>query len=238
MDEIGRKGEVRLDMSTILAATEARNLVTPFHDYDYRTSRKGSLHGDSASAPQGETLYFGDRSSNMFVRIYNKGAQMNWSGEDGDSVYMRVEMEAKKENAEQLVTQLLDHGFGVVPSLLRHYLDFKVPNEGDTNKCRWDTAPWWSDFLDECEKVRLSVKKVATRTIDSVKEWLHRQAAPSLALLMDAVEKECRAAGQDARLWKRRVLWSLIENGRSRYKSRHLVMLQSYAPAACFGGGL
>jgi DNA relaxase NicK len=224
-------------MATILAATEAGHVVSPFHDYDFRTSKKGSLRG-SGSGPRGETLYFGERSSNMFVRIYNKGAQMNWFGEDGDSVYTRVEMEAKRENAEQLVTQLLDHGFGVVPSLLRHYLDFKEPSEGDSNKSRWETVSWWSSFLEECEKVRLSVKKVATRTIETVKEWLYRQAAPSLALLVDAIEKECAVTGVNPRFAVKRFLWSLQHEGRGRYKAKHRVMLQKHTPSLAFGVGL
>jgi phage replication initiation protein len=229
MDDRG--DDAVLDMRVIEVAARERHLVSPFHYCERRTRDMWEL-GEGGATETGETLYFGRRSSDMFVRIYNKAAQQ------GEAFHhIRVEMECKKRNAEQLVAAVITGGFGIIPRLLRGYLDFKQPPVGsDTNKSRWDTVAWWDVFLDRCEKARFLVKRIAGRSLDTVKEWFNRQAAPLLAVLMDAIEKECLVAGLDVRKMQRRYLYGQVEQGRSRYKTKHRVLLSAYVPS--LGGGL
>ena len=230
MDDLGPEG--LLSMAAIEEAARSRCLVSLFRTCEKRRRDMWELAGEGRAEvlESGETLYFGSRSSDMFVRIYDKAAQQ------GEAFHhVRVEVEAKNGNAEELVTRIIAEGFKVVPQVLRAYLDFKTPGE-TKNKSRWETAPWWDAFLCSAEKARLRVVRAAARTLETVKAWLNRQAAQSLAVVLDAIHKECQAAGLDVRRAQRRYVYGLVEEGRSRYRSKHRIMLSGHVPA--LGEGL
>jgi hypothetical protein len=232
MDDVGSSGV--LDMGVIKAAAKGRQLVSFFRKCRLRKDEEWSLSekGGEGCSDEGETLYFGSRSSNMFVRIYNKGAQL------GEAFHhIRVEMEAKERNAEEMVTRILKHGLNVIPQLLRSYLDFKTPKD-TVNKSTWETAPWWAAFLDGCAKYKLRVGRVAVGTVDRVKAWLQRQTAQSFALVFDCIEKECKVSGLDPKRLQRRFFNTLLEDGRSRYGSKHRMMLDGFFPVVSLERGL
>ena len=224
--------EAVLDMEVIGRSLRERNLVSPFKEADRRTSEKIPLHEDGGNR-ESETYYLGSRQSHMFVRIYNKAAQMGYP----EGVHwVRVELQAKAANAEQLITMILQHGFSVVGAVLRHYVDFKEPPAGgDSNKSRWETAPWWDKFLNSCEKAPLNLAKSVTKTIEEVKKWVVKQAAPLLAVIADSIEKECRVSGLNYRRMVARYFVSLVEDGRGRYKAKHRQLLGSHVPRLAFG---
>jgi phage replication initiation protein len=226
-----------LDIGVIYAESCARNLVTPFHDFERLNKEKRSLHGEDKGVATGDTLYYGSRKSNMFIRIYDKAAQLGLESYK----WVRVEGECKREQAVAMVDMIIRVGFVCIPQVIKFMLDFKVPSESDSNKSRWVTADWWEDFLGACEKARLLVSKVVSRSIETVRHWLDKQAAQSLALVVDAIRVDCRTTGADSRREIKRFLYSLVDNGRSRYKSKHRIMLGSYAPlppAVSWSGGL
>lgn len=230
MDDKGEEGV--LSMAVMEQAARAGHLVSRFHHCQRIGSDKWSLSNPEDSR-QGETLYFGSRSSLMFVRIYNKAAEM------GESFHhVRVEMEAKKENAGQLAEKFLEGGWRAVVGVLRAYLDFKEPEDGDGNKSRWETAEWWDTFLDRCEKVSLCVARVVNRSLERVKAWLFRQAAPSLAVLVATIERECDVSGANARREAVKAFYGLVEYGRPRLKAKHKMMIEGYAPSLGFGCGI
>lgn len=231
LDDYGDDGV--LDMGVIEAAAKARNLVTPFHSGKKLNSEEFAFCAD-AEIQKGETLYFGKRKdSNMFIRIYNKGAEQLI-----DVHYIRVELEAKRKGAEQLITLLLEKGFEVVASVLLGYLDFKEPSAGDTNKSRWETSPWWSAFVGRVEKCRLGVARPVSRTLEQMRAWLNRQVACPLAVVVDAIEKECEVTGEKPSVARKRFIRGLIESGRERYKPKHLELLGNHSPRLSFGLGL
>jgi hypothetical protein len=230
-DVAGVGGTGVLDMGVIFAAVQARDLVTPFHKARRRREDEYNLH-ESAGAPcaEGSSIKFGSRTSNMFVRIYDKAQEQLLPA---DFHWIRVEQEFKKENAVKFVEWFLRFGFASCAELLKTQLDFKV-SSCDSNKSRWVTVAWWDTFLVGCSKARLRPSEVVSRTIDNVKAWVTLQA-PSLALYFDAIYKECLATGADYRRAKCRALDALLEGGRGRYKSKHLRMLADYVPFVGFG---
>jgi DNA relaxase NicK len=229
LDDVGPDGV--LDMKVIADAARAKHVVSLFRRCQRLMSEAWELSGDNVADQNGETLYFGRRSSDAFVRIYNKGAQQ------GEAYHhIRVELVAKRDNAEQLVTRVLGGGFACVPGIVLGYLDFKTPSDTDGNKSRWETAPWWMVFLDRAVKSRFQVKRAAVKSLETVKAWLTRQAAQSVAMVFDAIEKECRASGLDVRRVQKRFIYGLVEEGRGRYKSKHRVMLGGFVPS--LSGGL
>lgn len=131
---------------------------------------------------EGWSLYLGAPSSRIRVRFYDKAAEQASKGVQVDGHWVRCELQARDERAE-LVLKLLAKGGGLaaVAGLLFNYIDFKQESD-DTNRSRWRTCAWWSAFLGEVQKVRVSLSKVV-REIETVAAWFQRQVAPSLALL-------------------------------------------------------
>ncbi len=121
MDDIGASGF--LDMAVIEEAARSNQLVSLFRKCEKVSSSSWELGGSESSySDGGESLYFGRRSSDLHICIYDKGSQK------GESFHhVRVEPRFRGKNAEQLVSRLLSDGFSVVPELVLFYLDFKVP---------------------------------------------------------------------------------------------------------------
>jgi DNA relaxase NicK len=230
LDDIGPDGV--LNMVAIESAAKACHIVSPFHTARKLNSEEFSLTHPDATTDKGETLYFGKRKdSNMFVRIYDKAAEQLLEGVH----HIRVEMEAKGKGAEQFVTRLLEEGFPVVSRILLSYLDFKEPSDTDTNKSRWETSPWWSTFVGRVEKCRLGVSRPVARTLEETKAWIERQVSCSLAVVADAIRKECEVRGEKYPVVFKSYIRGLVEGGRCRYKPKHLELLGGYAPALGFG---
>jgi phage replication initiation protein len=146
--------------------------------------------------------------SEMSVCIYDKAkeqllpAHVHW---------VRSELRAKKDRAHELVRLFIKEGVGAVAGVLWGYLDFK--NIGtDSNRSRWESCSWWADFLGVCGKLRLSIQAVV-RTLQRVKDWLLRQVAPSLALVVEA-----EAGALDS-------VVALLSSGKERWKASHRSLL-------------
>src|SRR5579875_3513764 len=73
-------------------------------------------------------------------------------------------------------------------------------------------ADWWLQFLGAVERVRLTLAP-AMRTVETVRSWIARQVAPSLALVT--------IAEQGSVDW----LISLVSDARSRLRPRHMQLL-------------
>lgn len=102
---------------------------------------------------QGLTIEIGSRKSDVLIRIYDKAAER---GYDHSKHWIRVELQLRKDRAHAAALQLaVGESVGVVSSgILRNYCMFRVPS-GDSNKCRWPIADYWSRLLEGMEKIRL-----------------------------------------------------------------------------------
>lgn len=163
----------------------------------------------------GQTLYFGSRSSGTFARIYDKRSEQISKGvEDVPEQWTRVELEFKGQNADAVVSRMLEAGSGaeVALGLLRQYVCFKDAGP-DSNKSRWSTCAWWEAFLCYVERCRLGLPKIA-QTVESVKQWLYRQVAPSLAFLVE-YERGCVDE-----------IYGMLRAGKGRLSPCHRALLQ------------
>ncbi len=168
-----------LDLDEIAECWRAKNCATRFQDMDERKKhrRDGELVG--------HTLNFGSRTSQMFVRIYNKRLEQIVKGEEvPHAQWIRTELEAKGKGAAALVARFVAEGARVVVEALRHYLDFKVAGP-DSNRSRRETCSWWGRFLDWAAKVPVGIG-TAARTLDGMAKALRRQWAAGIALLLEA----------------------------------------------------
>lgn len=195
----------QLSMSAIREAIENNTLVSRWREVS--TWGKHRLGGPKT----GETYYFGSRKSDNQLRIYDKGLQ---TGEAPAGRWVRVEMQFRNRRAMGLVKAYIDGGVFAIARILLGYLDFKVAG-ADTNKSRWATVKWWSDFLLVTSKLRLTIA-TAKRTLDSVYSWLRDQIAPSLALMF------AREGGY-------KTLKDLTDYGATRLKPHHRALLAASA---------
>jgi len=130
----------------------------------------------------GRTLCFGSRSSDSYMRIYDKAAERASRGIAGDSSHwVRCEVEYKRKAAHQAVLMAAFSGCGAIVGLFRGLIEFKEPSE-DTNKARWAPASWWLAFLGGVEKAHLHLVK-AVKTVERVMAWLEKSVSPSLAFI-------------------------------------------------------
>jgi phage replication initiation protein len=164
-----------LNLAEIVAAAEAGTVCTHFQQW--RRDEGKRAFGDQGERSPGLTLYFGSRSSDSFVRIYDKAAQQQQEGH-----WVRVEMEVKGKRAPLLVDAFIEGGPSALVGYLRGLLDFKEPGE-HSERSRWNTVDWWENFLGFAEVVRLSIAEQAL-TMERVMKWVNGQVAPTLAMVL------------------------------------------------------
>lgn len=159
---------------------------------------------------EGDTVYLGSRTSERFVRFYDRRGPT------------RVEMELKERRAVELWRRMMalnDEAAWGMEALaeLRHFIDFrevvlgprsgKAVTPGDR-----PLLPWWAEFVQGADRRSTVIPRRAPK-LENMDKWLRRQVAPVLALVTDAF-------GPD-------VVRDLLTLGRARYSSRpdRLVML-------------
>ncbi len=164
----------------------------------------GKLRGwDRRSNHEGDTVYLGSRSSERFVRFYDRRGPT------------RVEMELKERRAVELWRRMLalhDEAAWGMEALadLRHFLDFRsiVLGKRSGKPVAASERPllgWWADFVQGADRRSAVLPRKAPK-LENMDKWLRRQVAPVLALVVDAF-------GPD-------IVRDLLTTGRSRYQAR------------------
>lgn len=127
---------------------------------------------------QGQTINLGSRTSNVYLRIYDKALEQKIKG-----IWNRVELEIKKESAEKIQEILTADNAGLLfKGILNNYLRLLKPNKTDKNKSRWENREYWDNLISNVEKVKLT-RKAEEKTIDEKKAWLSNQVGQTLALV-------------------------------------------------------
>lgn len=140
-----------------------------FDQYDlYATLSAGQAKTASRThqliqSNKGWTIYVGSRTSEKFLRIYDKQAEAGL-----EEPLTRVELECKGDYAEAISAYVLQHGYSHFPEIIRAYCDF--PDN-----------PAWVEHLTYpivFEGVPKPEKQSDTR------RWLMESVAPSLAKIV------------------------------------------------------
>lgn len=157
----------------VARAFEAGDVVTRIKR---SLSETGRVHGlETRSNAEGDTTYLGSRSSERFVRVYDRrGAtrfEMELKGKRSIDLWARF-MAASEEMAPQLA-------LGVV----RDFIDFKDRCFAENTKdC--PMLPWWASFTDWAGK-QVCVIPRRPVTLEKVRQWLKKAVAGSLAAAFD-----------------------------------------------------
>ncbi len=165
-----------IEFKQLLEHLNNNHVVTRFKKYKYVVEKKIKEDGQQIL---GETIYFGSRSSNIFVRIYDKAKQMQVEGS-----WIRIEIVYKEDHANALALYIAQgkQNLGVLFSkTLNNYIRF-VEKSNDSNKRRWKTADFWERILEDSGRLKLNFKGEEIdpkRTAD----WFKTKVAPSIAFL-------------------------------------------------------
>ena len=161
----------------LLKYLNKNQIVTRFKKYKYVVEKQIEEDGQYTI---GETIYFGSRSSNIFIRIYDKAKQMK----QNEDSWIRIEIVYKDEHANALALYIAqgEKNLGELFSrTLNNYIRF-VEKSNDSNKRRWKTADFWARILEDSERLKLSFKGTE---VDPKKtaDWFKTKVAPSIAFL-------------------------------------------------------
>lgn len=173
---------------------------------------------DGDDAPCGKTLNLNkSRQSLVFVRFYDKAAQLGLSGH-----WVRAEIEYKGERAVRACQALLDgmSAGELFFSTMNTY--FAVINLDDSNKSRCSYKDWWASWLQSTNKIKLTVAK-KLKKISDVVSWLARSVAPSLAMIREHFSNEESIE----------IMRGLFTSGKLRLKKRHEQILFNSGGMAC-----
>lgn len=166
---------------------------------------------------KGITVYFGKESSRLRIIFYEKyNEQMNkgFLVRDLISSWNRVEIRARDERANLLAYSLLrEKDLGeVFRGVLANYIMFRRKSK-DKNKNRWPVIEWWSDYLNDAKKLKLTLRH-PERTVQRIDNHIEKQYAPSLAILFYCF-------GID------RII-EIINDGLDRLSDRDLAIIRNY----------
>lgn len=113
---------------------------------------------DSDGNHTGTTIYMGSNKSDVMLRVYEKNYERQQKGYEVDvDIWNRWELVLRHEKANSFVLELLGNGYnfgelfkGVLSDLIRF-----VEPSNDSNKRRWAVSPWWAEFLEAVEPIKL-----------------------------------------------------------------------------------
>lgn len=143
-----------LDIKNIFGMTYNQSYVSRLHESECHMKFQGGNKGLSVD--------FGSKSSNVFIRIYDKAAERGFTPEEVPH-WVRCELQLKEENAGGFLVNASEKGIKTVyQGVLKNYLSFREPSESDSNKRRWEESPWWTEFLENAVPISVWEKPGVT----------------------------------------------------------------------------
>ena len=137
----------------------------------------------------GDTVYIGSRTSDVFIRVYDKAGQTKTPGH-----WVRCEVEIKGDAAKEIASRIA-HGTIDLRNWICRQVDFKEkPKTGKAKKKNWPRAKFWDDFLQPFDKERIYFPQYEIG-LEEVEAWLVNQVSGALHLMkrtkgLETIEKE------------------------------------------------
>lgn len=174
LDDIGE--DIHFTLNDVSEYLKQGLVVSKFRTYTNNISKKVST-GELV----GGTIYFGSRTSDIRLRIYDK--QLEYNGKHPEAPvnmpWVRWEFQLRNQRAMSAVNLLTaGDSLGMVASgILNNYIRFVVND--DSNRSRCSVAPAWLEFVGDIEKLRLTVHS-APKTLEDKRNWIIEQVLPTL----------------------------------------------------------
>ena len=150
---------------------------TRCQEFVSRIQRYESIYGS-----KGNSVNFGSKGSNIFIRIYDKARERGFT--DGRH-WIRCELQLRKENACGFVNKLPGNTLsGLYTGVLKNYLSFREPDPDDSNKRRWEESPWWTAFLDNARAISVAEKPGVIYNLSACEKYVLTQPVGSIKTLI------------------------------------------------------
>lgn len=153
-----------LDIDVLVQDVLARNYVAPSDKFMVQLSSEGT------------SITVGSQKSEFYIRIYDKARERGYT--DGTH-WVRLEMQMRRDRAKKFAFLPGDIGakfFGV----LNNYVRFVTPNENNSRKSCWETAPYWSAFLQSMERISIYEKPGTEYNEYQLENFVFKQAGNSV----------------------------------------------------------
>jgi DNA relaxase NicK len=115
------------------------------------------------------TVYFGSRSSERMIRVYDKRG------------FTRLELELKDERADLVAKELfqandISKWYTIMIGHLRDFVDFE--------------NPWWSEFVSGKGRAWAVISNPKDIEMEKILNWIDRQVTPALSVVIDTQPEE------------------------------------------------
>jgi len=169
------------------------------NDSNYRTRliKRNNYESFDGKNTGAKTIYFGSRSSQYFIRIYDKAAQQsNVSMEANQALahWIRFEISLKGDYAVQaagflVLSESMNKSIGeVVSGIINAKFAFIEPDNENISRC--SVAKWWTKFLGNIHEVEFLSKQKYNHGIDEHKKWLRESCGRVIAKVFYAIGEE------------------------------------------------
>ena len=137
----------------------------------------------------GHTIYFGSPQSEIRLRIYDKQLERNRTKNEDDKGYVnyawvRWELELHKAKANTIAC-IIATGYKlgeVAIGILSHY--FRIINLDDCNISRCSNEMKWNDFVNNVEKLKITVKKEEMSLEEEIRMFEHQNGRKIAKILV------------------------------------------------------
>ncbi len=179
-DDVDEEGNGLLDIMRIERLIRRDLYISKFG------SKSGSWSGKhtdgSEKDPLAYSVYLGSSQSDVRFRIYDKSKERGGL----DYHWVRFELQLRRKIATNFITAPGTVGFKFC-GVINNYLRFITPNKNDTNRRRWASPEWWTNFLSHTEKISVFTKKDVEYNLDKVQRYVLDQAGNSIRTLISCV---------------------------------------------------
>lgn len=143
---------------------------------------------DNKGNSKGKTFYFGVRSSDIFIRFYDKKLEQLNKGNDCElDSWQRYEIVFKKDKAISFIDEFIKYDnlsalyLGVISDLIKF-----VEPKGN-NKSRWPISKFWEVFLKKSSIVKLGKKEYEMNIYNTIK-WVDKSIISTIKMLDDCLK--------------------------------------------------
>lgn len=172
-DDVDKNGSGLLNVGKIERLARIDRYISKFGKKSGEWSGK---HSDgSEKAPLAYSVYFGSPQSHVRFRIYDKAMERGGL----DYHWVRFEIQFRDEQAHNFIVTPGKIGYKFT-GVINNYLRFITPNKNDTNRRRWASPEWWTNFLSHTEKVSVFAKKDVEYNLAKVERYIRDQAGNTI----------------------------------------------------------
>ena len=119
----------------------------------------------------GISVCHGSKSSNIFIRCYDKRAEKHaWEVPH----WVRMEIQIRNDDVQSFIDNPLPLG-DRLSGVLSNYLNYLCPDPDDSNKRRWTVAPWWAKLLRGMEPIHVHTARDVEYNKDRLDKHIYKR---------------------------------------------------------------